>query len=62
MALVVIKLAVVLKEVCLLVCYKLVILSPALLTLEVSDQFGDDHLVPDDRGSCKGPHQTATRL
>jgi hypothetical protein len=24
--------------------------------------FDDDHLVPDDHGSCKGPHQTAAGL
>jgi hypothetical protein len=34
---------------------ELVILSPTLLTGETSDRVDDDHLVPDDRGSCKPP-------
>jgi hypothetical protein len=42
--------------------FKLVILSPALLTEKTSDRFDDDHLVADDRGNCKGPHQTAAGL
>ena len=41
---------------------KLVILSPTLLTEETGDLLDDDHQVADDRGSCKAPHQTATRL
>lgn len=36
--------------------YKLVVLSPTLLTEETSGRFGDDHLVADDRGSRKGSH------
>jgi len=29
---------------------------------ESRNRFGDGHLVPDDRGSCKDPHQTAAGL
>ncbi len=40
----------------------LAILSPALLTAETSDRFDSDHLVPDDRGSCKGPPPDCRRI
>ena len=31
-------------------------------TEETSDRFDDDHLVPDDRGSCKGPPPDCRRI
>ena len=41
---------------------KLVIMPPTLLTEKTGDRFGNGHLVLDDRGSRKGPHQTAAGL
>jgi hypothetical protein len=41
---------------------KLVIVLPTLLTDETSDRSGYDHLVPDDRGSCKGPPPACRRI
>ena len=41
---------------------KLVILPPTLFTDGTSDRFGNDHLAPDDRGSCKGPPPDCRRI
>jgi len=41
---------------------KSVLLAPALLTGETSKRFDGDHLVPDDRRSCKGPPPDCRRI
>jgi hypothetical protein len=41
---------------------RLVILLPTLFTDGTNDRLGNDHLVPDDRGSCKGPPPDCRRI